>query len=282
MELLSPNLMNSLKNNSEVKKGLSLEELIASWQLKYPRGDSLLEQLTRVEDIIPGINTDSVISTELFAQSENPTLFQSQFEEQNLGRPWDTPFSTNAFKYLYDSRKFYTTNYIRFLTIKKGFAFTPVIDLGAGNNNIGYKIANLLNSKGYIGVEPYHYIELANSIIEGDATDDTQEARRWKKYSKTLKSSNPRQIPFNVVAEDAFSFLKRVPDLSVGLMSFGTDDLIVDNTDYIEAVKEEIKRVLHPDSLMICDNTVFSPQSFLKYRGDLLPGKHSYVAIFGR
>jgi hypothetical protein len=36
MELLSPNLMNSLKNNSEVKKGLSLEELIASWQLKYP------------------------------------------------------------------------------------------------------------------------------------------------------------------------------------------------------------------------------------------------------
>ena len=265
-----------------MNKNDSPEKLIASWQLKYPRGESLLAQLTRVEDIIPGINTDSLISTELFEQSNNPAIFQSQFEEQQLGSPWDTPFSTHSFRYLYDSRKFYATNYRSFLKIKEGFASIPAIDLGAGSNNVGYKIANLLNSKGYVGVEPYHYVDLVNSIIEGDITDDAQESKRWNKYSKTLKSSNCRQIPFNVVAEDALSFLKRTPDLSVGIFSFGTDNLIINDIRYIDAVKEEIKRVLHPDSLMICDNTVFNPQSSLKYREDLLPCKHSYVSIFGR
>jgi hypothetical protein len=265
-----------------VKRNLSLKALIASWQLKYPRGQSLLALLTRVEDIIPGINTDSLISTELFEQTNNPAIFQSQFEQQQLGSPWDTPFSTHAFRYLYDSRKFYATNYRSFVKIKEGFASIPVIDLGAGSNNVGYKMANLLNTKGYVGVEPYHYVELVNSIIEGDITDDTQEAKRWNKYSKTLKSSNCRQVPFNVVAEDALSFLKRTPDLSAGIFSFGTDNLIINDTHYIEAVKEEIYRVLHPDSLMICGNTVFDPQSALKCREDLLPGKHSYVSIFGR
>ena len=269
-------------NHSDVKENLSLEELIAPWQLKYPRGENLLERLTRVEAIIPGINTDSLVSTEIFKQSKPPSLFQRQFAERHLGSPWDTPFSTTAFRSLYDSRKFYATNHRSFLKLKEGFAAIPVIDLGAGSNNAGYKIANLLNSKGYVGVEPYHYIELVDSIIEGDTTDDTREGKRWRKYSKTLKSSNPRQIPFNVVAEDALGFLKRVPDLTVGIFSFGTDNLIIDNTDYIEAVKEEIKRVLHPDSVMICENTVFNPQSSLKYRGDLRPGKHSYVSIFGR
>ena len=70
--------------------------------------------------------------------------------------------------------------------------------------------------------------------------------------------------------------------MSVGIFSFGTDNLIINDTHYIEAVKEEINRVLHPDSLMICDNTVFNPQSALTYREDLLPVKHSYVSIFGR
>jgi hypothetical protein len=70
--------------------------------------------------------------------------------------------------------------------------------------------------------------------------------------------------------------------LSAGIFSFGTDNLIINDTHYIEAVKEEIYRVLHPDSLMICGNTVFDPQSALKCREDLLPGKHSYVSIFGR
>ena len=261
---------------------LNLKELIASWQSKYPPGESLLAQLTKVDDIIPGINTDSLISTELFAQSQNPALLRSRLEEQHLGCPWDTPFSTNAFRYLYNSRTFYKTNYRSFLRIKAGFASIPVIDLGAGSCNVGYKIANLLDGHGYVGVEPYHYFELANSIVAGDTTDHAQEAQRWKKYSKTLRSSNRRRIPFNVAAEDALSFLKRTPDLSVGIFSFGTDNLIINNTDYIEAVKEEIKRVLHPDSLMICDNTVFSPQSSLKYRGDLLPVERSYLTIFCR
>jgi hypothetical protein len=265
-----------------VKRILSLEDLIASWQLMYPHGQSLLAQLTKVKDIIPGINADGLISTESFAQSEDPAAFQTNFDETHLGRPWDTPFSTDAFRYLYDSRNFYSTNYQRFVNIRHGFASIPVIDLGAGSCNVGYKIANLLDSTGYVGVEPYHYVELLNSIIKGDTTDEAEEAKRWKKYSKTLKASNSRQIPFNVVAEDALSFLKRVPDLAVGVFSFGTDNLIISNADYIESVKEEIKRVLHPDSLMICDNTVFNPQSSLKYRGDLLSGKHPNVAILGR
>jgi hypothetical protein len=270
------------RTDSNGKENLSLEELIAPWQLKYPQGENLLEQLTRVEAIIPGINSDSLVSTEIFKESRTPSLFQRQFAQRHLGAPWDTPFSTTAFRYLYDSRKFYARHYRSFLKLKEAFAAIPVIDLGAGSNNAGYKIANLLNSKGYVGLEPYHYIELVDSIIEGDTTDITREGKRWKKYSKTLKSSNPRPIPFNVVAEDALGFLKRVPDLTVGIFSFGTDNLIVDNTDYIEAVKEEIKRVLHPDSLMICDNTVFNPQSSLNYRGDLRPGKHSNGSIFGR
>ena len=269
-------------HDTEETRTLSLKDLIALWQLKYPPGESLLAQLTNLDDIIRGINTDSLTPTELFAQSKNPALLRSRLEEQHLGFPWDTPFSTPAFRYLYNSRKFYNTNYRRFLRIKAGFASIPVIDLGAGSCNIGYKIATLLDGHGYVGVEPYHYFALANSIVAGDATDDAQEAQRWKKYSKTLRSSNRRRIPFNVVAEDALSFLKRMPDLSVGILLFGTDNLIIYNTDYIEAVKEEIKRVLHPDSLMICDNTVFSPQSSLKYRGDLLPVEHSYLSIFGR
>jgi hypothetical protein len=261
---------------------VSLQQLIASWQLKYAPGESLLARLTRVEDIVPHINTDSLIPTELFAQSKDPALFQGRLAKQYLGCPWDTHFATTAFKYLYNSRTFYKTNYRRFLRIKAGFASIPIIDLGAGSCNVGYKIANLLDGHGYVGVEPYHYVELASSIVEGDSTDDAQEAQRWKKYSKTLRSSNRRRIPFNVVAEDALSFLKRTPDSSVGIFSFGTDDLIINNTDYIESVKEEITRVLHPDSLMICDNTVFNPQLSLKYRGDLVPVEHSCLSIFGR
>ncbi len=261
---------------------LSLEELIASWQLKYAPGDSLIARLTRVEEIVPHINTDSLIPTELFAQSKDPALFQSRLEQQHLGCPWDTPFSTNAFRYFYDSRSFYKAHYGRFLKIKEAFSAIPVIDLGAGSCNVGYKIANILNSKGYVGVEPYHYLQLVSAIVEGDTTDDAQKAKRWQKYSKTLKSSNPRQIPFNVVAEDAFRFLKRLPDLSVGILSFGTDNLIINNTGYIESVKAEIDRVLHPNSLMICENTVFIPQSSLKHRRDLLPAGHSSISIFGR
>ena len=261
---------------------LSLEELIASWQFKYAPGESLLARLTRVEDIVPHINTDSLIPAELFAQSKDPALFQSRLEEQHLGCPWDTPFSTNAFRYFYDSRSFYKAHYGRFLKIKEAFSAIPVIDLGAGSCNVGYKIANILNSKGYVGVEPYHYLQLVSAIVEGDTTDDAQKAKRWQKYSKTLKSSNPRQIPFNVVAEDAFRFLKRLPDLSVGILSFGTDNLIINNTGYIESVKAEINRVLHPKGLMICENTVFIPQSSLNHRRDLLPAEHSCVSIFSR
>jgi hypothetical protein len=269
-------------HNTEETRNLNLQELIASWQLKYPHGASLLPQLARVDDIIPGINTDGLISIELFAQSKDPALLRSRLEGQYLGCPWDTPFAINAFAYLYTSRTFYQTHYRHFLRIKAGFASIPVIDLGAGSCNVGYKIANLLDGHGYVGVEPYHYDELVSSIVEGDITDDAQQTQRWKKYSRTLRSCNRRRIPFNVVAEDALGFLRRTPDRSVGIFSFGTDNLIINNTDYIESVKAEINRVLHPNSLMICENTVFIPQSSLQHRRDLLTTEHSGVAIFGR
>ena len=129
---------------------------------------------------------------------------------------------------------------------RQHFKDNILVDLGAGRNIDGYILANTALAKAYIGVEQYHSNAL-NTILS-----DMQYVRERLKCKKL--------IPASIAAEDMLSFLTRLPDDSVAVLTSGIDLVILSDDDYAKEVDQEIARVLHPDSAYLSFYSNFDPE----------------------
>lgn len=140
----------------------------------------------------------------------------------------DAPFANFSFKYLKNNPEAQKK-------IIKYFKDKVVIDLGAGTTDFGLQIAKLLKCKGYIAVEPYFARNLAKKIID------------------------ERDIPVAVVSEDAVSFLRKIPEHSVSIITFGTDNLMFPDKTYNRELCFEIDRCTSSDGGCLNGDSILRP-----------------------
>ena len=121
--------------------------------------------------------------------------------------------------------------------VKSYFEGKIVIDIGAGRNDSGYEVAKKLGCKAYIAVEPYY----SKSLL--------------REFSNT----KDKDIPLAVTSDDALTFLKNVPDSSVTIMSFGTDEYMFRDREYNYKLGKEITRCLSKDGAFLSSESVLGP-----------------------
>ena len=132
--------------------------------------------------------------------------------------------------------------------LEKVFSGQIVIDVAAGSNTIGYRIANQAGARAYIAVEPVFtdsllaalFCERHPEFCPGSISLSSEKEREMN------RDSNPK-ASISIVAEDMLSFLKRLPDNSVSVWCSGVDNNVISDADYRASVAKEIVRVLHPD-----------------------------------
>ncbi len=199
----------------------------------------LSDKVATLESLIPGIKMNGIISLEHF--TDDIYSIRQKYESRVLeGHSLEIPFSTDALEFLTNLAK---TDIKSFEEIKQKFQDVVIVDCGAGGSyanysSTGYQIACLLKAKGYIGVEPFNFPMLYRGFL-------TQEE---------VEEETP--IPFNLVAEDGLTFLRRLPDNSVSLFSFGLDSSILPNESYTSDLAQEMTRVLKDKHLCIASNSV--------------------------
>ena len=104
-----------------------------------------------------------------------------------------------------------------------------VIEIGAGCFHFGYALAELLEARAYIGVEPFFADHLIRNI------------------NQYASKRSIKRIPYTVVPEDILTFLRRIPDGLVSIFAFGIEKCILEDKHYRSNVEKEIFRVLHPE-----------------------------------
>jgi len=207
------------------------------------------------EAIVSGINPNGLARTsEAFKNNPTDDMGMVGQEEDSIGASFDTQYIDYIALQLERIRK--EANGEKFKRLKGFFENIPIIDLGAGQSRIGYNIARILGASGYIGVEPYSWSSL-EAALTGAWGDEKKDANFFKGINKIPK------VPFSVAPEDALTFLKRLPDHSVGIMTAGTDYYVLfgdalsavqrkeEIEKYIEDVVREIARVMHPKSAFL-------------------------------
>lgn len=138
-----------------------------------------------------------------------------------------------------------------------------VIDLGAGESENGYFLAEASGAKAYIAVEPYWADRLSGHFKSSNL--NTLYQRPEENKSQSLKN-----IPIAIAPEDMLTFLKRLPDNSVSILISGVNEAILgsnvfNKNEYINNVKNEIKRVLSSDGALIAFSSyVFIPSGLTK------------------
>jgi hypothetical protein len=216
------------------------------------------------DQIVSGIKMDGIFRTsELFRNK--PVEDFGQVNMPEAGKDYETPFNDVPDFLLNDIEENRSKYYEE---IKKLFKDIPLIDLGAGHTQQGYFIARILGAKGYVGVEPYNSAGLERELVNGGRISNVGEfngTKGWKSTENTMlinpKIEKTKKIPFAIAEEDALTFLRRLPDHSVGICSFGVDGYVMsgDRTPesrkkidkYIKEVNKEISRVLHTESAVI-------------------------------
>ncbi len=137
-----------------------------------------------------------------------------------------------------------------------------VVDLGAGMHPDGYLLALASQAKGYVGVEAFYADYLIERLtrkvpkIEDKEMADSSLAYYLENRVKTfarrqgnlyfnVSTDNLKVIPISIIAEDALTFLKRLPPKSVSILRCGTYDSFSDSQNYQRELSFESARVLH-------------------------------------
>lgn len=134
--------------------------------------------------------------------------------------------------------------------IRKRFKNKVVLDIGAGENSLGYFLAQLLGAKGYVGVEMNNAESLVNSL-ENYSAEDFEE--KFKSFFPNKRIPDFELIPASVVKASMLETLKRIPTNSVNIFSFGLDNALIPNIEYTKQVEEEMNRVLSEEGAFIRD-----------------------------
>jgi len=156
----------------------------------------------------------------------------------------------------------------RLSALRERFKDKVVVDLGAGDMSWAYFLSVALGSKGYVGVEKFQGDRLEDTLKHNDAKtmlwywanisrsssldkislqDDPEFKKEYEPFCKL--------IPAAVAKEDILDFLKRLPDDSVNVLTFGVDDMVLPSSQYRSAVAKEIERVLNSDGMYITDSS---------------------------
>lgn len=177
---------------------------------------------------------------------------------RGIGRDNQLNFSSYSIQYLsLDDLNGEKLVYLKDLVVGK-----PIVDFGAGKDTDAYKLACLLGASAYVAVEPFSSESLVHNIEEVAKEKISFRLRRKDGDRMKFEDFEVDPIDFSVVPEDALTFAKRIPDSSVNAFSFGTDECIIKDSQYIDSVREEISRILPSGGVFICENTVFTPFSF--------------------
>ena len=224
-----------------------------------------IPNIVKVEEIVPDINVNGIVRTEDLAQGILP-VFGKKVHSPELDGGKDD-FSSRkgnrrdfgeAHSLGFAEDLLLNDEYRRDLSRLKD---QVVVDLGAGELPDGYLIALASGARGYIGVEPFYADMLIKRLVtpaspEFDKRSPTRDclisrAKMFNLYGNGLASDlewdNFDAIPASVVGEDARTFLERLPDNSVSILSCGTCDIVTKNEKYTEDVDEHLRRVLHPE-----------------------------------
>ena len=188
-----------------------------------------------------------------------------QITKGEVGKDYETSFASAASFLLSDINENKGEKYDR---VKKLFENIPIVDLGAGQNQRGYFLARIIGASGYVATEPNNWVSL-----EDELTNQNTSGHNYSDHTGHFspKIEKFKKIPFAIAPEDALTFLKRLPDHSVGISSFGIDGYVLGSAfrgsmskgesekieKYIKDVNDEISRVLHPASAVITKNSAF-------------------------
>lgn len=220
-----------------------------------------------VEEIVPGIDF-----TKFIPEKELKILKK----ERKIGRPQVTENSfLNVFslKFRQQFSQFKNNEEVR--EAVKIFQDQIIVDLGAGENGNGYRLAQRMGAKAYIGIEPYRNLQEDISNKKNPSTvkknlelmcKEKLEEEANKGFSFTQEWIDDEidyytnKIRFSLSDQDMLAFLKALPDKSVSVMAGGIDENIL-RDEKLSAVSDEIKRVLHPNG------------AFLSVGSDLIPNE---------
>ena len=140
----------------------------------------------------------------------------------------------NSEEYLKTSFDYLTKNEAARKNIADRLKGQVIIDLGAGKSDAGYRLAVILEAKGYVAIEP---------------DVDSCEELRTGNISGFLADSEDRErlIPWAVLNTDMLSFLQSVDDGQISILLCGIDDYIIHDHHYEDSVNSEIDRTLSPN-----------------------------------
>ncbi len=132
-----------------------------------------------------------------------------------------------------------------------------LVDIGAGATAYGYRFAQAVRAKAYIGIEGYYPSALLQSIREQELQDINK-----------IKS-----VPVAIIGEEMIKALERFPTDSVSVLASRIEPLLFRSgrsyddmqraIGYTEIVGKQIRRILHPEGL------------FISYKSEVYPTEHS-------
>lgn len=215
---------------------------------REPEDDKKVE-IVLIEQLIPGIK-------------DSPTE-EIDYGTNRFGDSFMPEF-LKALRALTSSRE-------RLEILTKRFRDQVIVDLGPGDYGEGYFLAASLGAKGYVGVEKFR-----QNMLEKNLKSVTKESNN--RYAESLHYFEAREgnikpesdlIPASIVGEDMLSFLKRLPDNSVSILTSGIDSNIIPNEKYRREVASEIQRVLNKNGVyMTCASDI--PVKGLESMGNAL------------
>jgi len=228
---------NEVTENEITKNALDVRLLKYLNGIKPEEIGFLKEKITALDELVSEIRLDEdLISLDNCPENARETL------ETMLNKPGvDSPveFVIDLETFLENLRN---NKPEEFIELQEAFKDSVVVDLGAGNGttrpNRSYEMACLLGARGYIGVETFNFQSLARSYLR------TEQLR-----------AGYAPIPFNLVAEDAVSFMKRLPDNSVNLLNSGIGDILVKDS-YKNNFRSEMGRVLKVGGICLISNSL--------------------------
>lgn len=142
-----------------------------------------------------------------------------------------------------------------FVKVFRRFKGQIVVDLGTGVIPYGYIFAYLARARGYIAVERYWAARVRRALIDPTSAN-------WDNAGifiyEPIKRRGYLAPPAAVAAEDALSFLKRLPDHSVSVFASGFDKILLPHA-YRQKLAMEIARV------------VSTTGAFVSYFSDISP-----------
>lgn len=219
------------------------------WKPQIPLESKEADPAVSLEKIIPGIKMYGL-------QQEKPGLYLSPSVH-----PSDTSSVSSDYSQNIERRILNVGDYVpgegnsiegedydleQIKELEHFFKGKVVVDLGAGGTPAAYYIARVCGARAYIGAEPNHFSSLYDSLHNEWQNKSAEEAFPILKDRAAIERI--------VVGEDMRDFIKRLPDDSVCVFTFGIDDFVLDKMPGQDRgdIERNLVRVLDPKGAHLC------------------------------